>query len=511
MAHKTSRTTLSVLLSAGLLGGALAQGTAPVQPQSTPVTTAAPGPASDLEGARTDGTRLDSARKALAARDYRAAQTLFETALATRYEDPEAHFGLGLALYGLGDLIGARFEFQQLVRLAPERYEGHYNLGVVATRARLFDEALGHYRKALETARAAKSSDGAVLTVLAALGAELARRGDDAELIKTLGDTLVLKPTDHSTRLSLAEALVRVGRGAEALPHAHTVLTARPGDVNAALLIAGVYAAQNLPDRAARELDRVLTVTTVPADRAALLSRKGDLLAGEQPKVALAAYQAAVKLTPRDAELHARLASFLTSRGDRRAALGVWQDAVKLAPKNAVYRASLAGVQLALGQADAARASAQLAQKDATSPTTRAAVEYVLGVANYRQGRYDEARRALGASAAVTPGADTYLWLGLSEYALKNYGASALALEASVRLAPSPASRAALGAALMAGGRLAEAETTLRALVSEDPRNGEAWYNLGWTVRGQGREAEARKAFQTSASLGYSKARGELR
>ncbi|WP_027481906.1 tetratricopeptide repeat protein, partial [Deinococcus pimensis] len=233
MAHKPSRMTLSVLACAGLLGG-------PAHAQGASVTTAT---------VQTSTPDLAGARAALAAKDYATARTLFETALTKGYEDPDAHFGLGLALYGLGDLPGAKFEFEQLVRLSPDRYEGHYNLGVVATRARRFDDALAEYRKALEAARASKAGDAAVLTVLGALTTELTRRGDDAELVKTLTDVLALRPSDTDTRLRLAEAFVRAGRGTEALPYAYSVLKDRPASVRAGLLIANVYAAQGLGER----------------------------------------------------------------------------------------------------------------------------------------------------------------------------------------------------------------------------------------------------------------------
>ncbi len=453
---------------------------------------------------------LDAARAALKAGQLRAAQRLFEGAVAAEYGDPEAHFGLGLTLYALGDLTGARFEFEQLTKLAPERFEGYYNLGVVATRAQNGEDALADYAKALDLARGKENAE-TVSQILNALALEQARKGDFAALGATLGEAVKLSPGDAALKLRLADALFRGGNGPDALPLAYAARQAEPQNVSATLLIADIYAAQELPERALRELSGAVQTVTSDASRATLLEREADVHIGQgQAKAAIESLRGATQLNPTGATAWAKLGEQLFAR-DRKASLGAWQSAVKQAPKNALYRANLASVQLALGDFAAARAAAGLALQDAADPATASRAQFVQGVAAYRQGNYAAASKALQSAALKTPAADTYLWLGLSQYALKDFAGASAALEASVKADPALSSRATLGAALLAAGRYPEAEATLRGVVADAPKNGEAWYNLAWSLRSQGREAEAKPAFKTALGLGYAKAEEALR
>lgn len=453
---------------------------------------------------------LDAARAALDAGQLKEAQRLYEDAVAAQYGDPEAHFGLGLTLYALGDLTGARFEFGQLTKLAPERFEGYYNLGVVATRAQQYEDALGNYAKALELARD-KAGAGTVAQILNALAAEQARKGDFAGLSATLEEAVKLNPDDAALKLRLADAMFRNGNGPDALPLAYAALQAEAQNADAALLIADIYAAQQLPERALHELDKAVRATNSDITRATLLEREADLQIGQgQIKAAIESLRGATQLNPTGASAWAKLGEQLFA-GDRKAALGAWQSAVGQAPKNALYRVNLASVQLALGDFRAAGVTAALAAQDAADPATAARAQFVEGVAAYRQGRYAAATSALQSAALKTPAAETYLWLGLSQYALKDFAGASAALEASVKADPALGARATLGAALLAAGRYPEAEATLRGVVADAPKNGEAWYNLAWSLRGQGREGEARPAFKTALGLGYTKAGEALR
>jgi len=500
VAQKRPNMILSALLCCTVtMTPALAQSATPTTP-----------PSSGAQGTATSPT-LDAARAALNAKQYTQARALFESLVAARYDDPEAHFGLGLTLYALGDLPGARFEFQQLIKLAPERYEGYFNLGVVAARAGNHDEALANYNKALELATG-KAPEAAVRQVLDAITAEQERRRDYAGLVNTLTAMLKLTPTDERVRLQLATAIYRAGNGPDALPLAYAVLQADSQNADAAILVADIYAAQQLPERAIRELDKAIGAATVNAAKARLLLRKAELQRVQnRARDAVETLRQAVTLDPGNARVYALLGDALTARADRNGALAAWRNAVRLDPGNAVYRATLAATELALGQYDAARANANRAARDTDDPATLARVQLVMGVAAYRQGKYAEARTTLQSAALKSPTAETYLWLGLSAYALGDYAGAVTALEASVKASPTVTARVNLGAALLQAGRYQEAEATLRGVVKDNPRNAEAWYHLGWSLRSQGgRESEARQAFRTSLNLGYTKARGAL-
>ncbi|ADV67317.1 tetratricopeptide repeat protein [Deinococcus maricopensis] len=496
MAHSVPTILLTACLT---LGVASAQAT----PTSTPPAPTAPSVTSTAD--------LSAAQRALQEGRYRDAQTAFEALIARDYNNAEAHFGLGLTLYALGDLTGARFEFTQLTALAPDRFEGFYNLGVLAARQGQYDEALANYQKALTLAQG-KASPTSVRQVLDALAGEQTRRGDYPGLITTLTATLALAPNDAALQLRLADAQYRAGNGTQALPALYALLQANPANADAAQLLADVYTAQNLPDRAIRELDKAVAATPNGTVQARLLLRKADLLARQnRTRDAVLAVQDAVKADSRNAAAQARLGELLLARNDRTGARTAYQNAARLDPQNASYRASLALVELNLAQYDAARRDAQLAVQAAPDQLTLARAQFVLGVAAYRQGQYAQARSALQSSALKVPDAETNLWLGLASYALKDYAGAITALEASAKVNPSVNARQNLGAALLAAGRYQEAEATLRGVVTDAPKTAIAWYQLGWTLRNLDREAEARTAFRTALNLGYTQARGALR
>ena len=505
MAHKVPMVLVVTSVALALASGARGQTVVPATPPAAQTT----GAQAASPGASTDS--LTAAQQALTGGQYKLAQSLFEAAIARDYQNAEAHFGLGLALFRQNDLTGARFEFGQLIKLAPERFEGLYNLGVIAAKQGQYDEALADYQKALELAQG-KASPAPLRQLYDALAAEQTRRAAWPELVKTLTDATALSPDDLSLSLRLADATLRAGDADSALPLAYGVLNKDPSSVPAALLVADIYAGQGLPERAARVLYDALGRQSGAAARTQLLTRQGLILAAAgKNKDALKSLQDAVKASPSSAEAQLALAGVCASSGDKLGAVAAYHAAVKADPSNAASRVQLAGAELAAGQTAQAAGDAALALKAAKDAPTRARAQYILGVTAYAQGRYAQARSQLQASAQVLPDAGTSLWLGLSSYALKDYPAAVVALQASVQASPSLTARANLGAALLAAGRYQEAQATLQGVVGDAPKNALAWYQLGWAARNLGQNSQARSAFKTALTLGYAPAREALK
>ncbi|MDL2343903.1 tetratricopeptide repeat protein [Deinococcus sp. MIMF12] len=223
------------------------------------------------------------------------------------------------------------------------------------------------------------------------------------------------------------------------------------------------------------------------------------------------AAQEATRLDPARPAAFARLGELRGLRGDRAGAQAAYAQAARLAPGDAAIRTALGAARLALELNAQARRDAAQALTLKPDAATRARALYVGGVAAYRLGDLAAARTALRQSTQAAPGADAYLWLGLTAYAQKDYAGAAGALTTSVKLDPTPTARQNLGSALLATSRYAEAEAILRGLTGEQPRNAEAWYLLGLSLRSQGREAQARPALKTAADLGHRRAAEALR
>lgn len=492
--------------------------TVPAVP-TPPATTAAPGtatpgtPAAPTLPVLTAAQQqtLGQGREALGAGDLARARRLFESLVAAQYTHPEGHFGLGLTLLALGDLRGAAFEFTRLRELAPDRFEAPYNLGVIASREGRFAEARRLYEEAATLSRG-KAGPAAERQVLEALAGEQRRAGDWAALSMTLAQAAILDPSDRDLAFRLAQAQVQAGQGVQALPGLYALLSREPGRADAALLLADIYVGQNLPGRAVRELDTVLPRVAKASDRAGLHLRRAEVLAAAgDTRGAVLAAQEATRLDPTRPAAFARLGELRAARGDRAGAQAAYAQAARLAPKDAAIRTALAATRLALGLTAQARQDAAQALTLKPDPATRARALYIGGVAAYRLGDYPAARTALRQSTQAAPSADAYLWLGLTAYAQKDYAGAAGALTTSVKLDPTPQARQNLGSALLAASRYAEAEAILRGLTGEQPRNAEAWYLLGLSLRSQGREAQARPALKTAADLGHRRAAEALR
>lgn len=478
-------------------------------PQGAAPGTPAPTPPPVLTPAQQQ--TLSQGREALGRGDLVQARRLFESLVAAQYLHPEGHFGLGLTLLALGDLRGAAFEFTRLRELAPGGFEAPYNLGVIASREGRFAEARRLYEEAATLARG-KAGPAAERQVLEALAGEQRRAGDWAALSATLAQAAALDPSDRDLAFRLAQAQVRAGQGVEALPGLYALLSREPGRADAALLLADIYVAQNLPERAVRELDAVLPRVAKASDRASLHLRKAEILAAAgDTRGAVLAAQEATRLDPARPAAFARLGELRALRGDRAGAQAAYAQAARLAPGDAAIRTALGATRLALGLNAQARQDAAQALTLKPDAATRARALYVGGVAAYRLGDLAAARSALRQSTQAAPSADAYLWLGLTAYAQGDYAGAAGALSTSVKLDPTPTARQNLGSALLATARYAEAEAIMRGLTSEQPRNAEAWYLLGLSLRSQGREAQARPALKTAADLGHRRAAEALR
>ncbi|PTA69610.1 tetratricopeptide repeat protein [Deinococcus arcticus] len=455
--------------------------------------------------------QLAQARSALQAGSYAQARALYEGIIAQNYTNPEPHFGLALTLFALNDERGATFELQQFRALAPTRFEGPYNLGVIAARAGNQEQALTLFTEAA-TLMKDQAGPAAQRQVLEALAAQQTRKADFAALSTTLAAIAVIDPKDLDVQFRLAQARTLSGQGSAALPGLYALIQAAPARVDAALLLADIYVAQNLPDRAIRELDAAAGRVQNGGDRSTLLLRKARILAATgDTRAAVFAARDAGREDSRNAAAFALEGELRAARGDRPGALSALQNAVKLAPQNAAYRAALAGVRLTLNQNVEAARDAARALTLRPDDATLARALFVQGVAAYRQGQYAQARTALRSSQTRAPNADTALWLGLTAYAQKDYAGAASALSESVKLNPTVTARVNLASALLASARYPEAEAILRGLVTDDPKNAEAWYLLGLTQRAQAREADARTSLRTAAALGNAKAQGALK
>ena len=90
------------------------------------------------------------------------AKESFLEAVAVEYLSAEAHFGLGLTEYARGDFTAALFEFGEVARLFPTRFDGHFNRAVTLAKLRRSEEAVAAFQEAIVEAEPEASLEAQV-------------------------------------------------------------------------------------------------------------------------------------------------------------------------------------------------------------------------------------------------------------------------------------------------------------------------------------------------------------
>ncbi|WP_457637553.1 tetratricopeptide repeat protein, partial [Oceanithermus sp.] len=438
---------------------------------------------------------------------YEDAARVFEDALAQDYENFSAHFGLGLALYRKGDLRGAVFEFDQATRVAPDRFEGWYNLGVAYADLMRWDEAAKAFSKAIEEGKKAGLDEKVLKPAYIGLATAYRKLGKPERAAAILKQVIEALGDDPEVEYLLAENLSLAGKPKDAIPYLYKVLQKDRSDVAAVSLLADIYVGQGLVDRALRELDRSLEATQDPQARANLLLKKASIIKPLDPKKSAELLQEASRLDPKLWQAHYDLGVSWLKAGDPDRALRSFQQAYNVKPDEPRI---LVGLAAAYFQKQDYKQAYRYAQLAATSNDEKVKGDALLiaGKSAYNLGRFGEARSLLLKVVDAMPdNSEAWLWLGLASYAMQDYKTAISALERSVQLEPTPVAKLNLGAAYLAVKRFSDAEQILTQVVLEEPDNAEAWYNLGWALKALARDAEAQRAWKRALELGYEPAR----
>jgi len=209
-----------------------------------------------------------------------------------------AHFGLGLALEGQGDLDGAIAEDRQALVLNPKDEFARSSLGRVLERKGDLDGAIAEYREDLEV-----NPHGLMNPfVRSSLGRALERKGDLEEAIAQYRESVRISPTYGLPHSNLGLALLKKGSFDEGVAECREGARLGPKDGIAHVCLG--YASQ----------------------------QKGDL------DGALAECREGERLSPKDADAHFIVGSILQKKGDLPAAREEYRTALTLAPNNPTYR-----------------------------------------------------------------------------------------------------------------------------------------------------------------------------
>jgi tetratricopeptide (TPR) repeat protein len=271
--------------------------------------------------------------------------------------DPAAQFNRALALQQEGKLTEAAEEYRALLRLKPDYVEAIANLGVVLSRLGKYDEAvtayasayklaphltpillnlgIAHYRagqfaKAVEVFPLFLEKHPDSIQARRLYGLSLAALGRDEEAIKQLEPTRDATPPDPAALYTLGMAYLRAGK-----PGLRTTLerlASFPAGLPALHLLQGQAFLRDLEFEQA--LDELKKAEKLNADLPRLYYALG--LAHQQlghNKEAIAAFEAELGRSPKDASALYYLALALEADGNLSAAQQRVNEALKLDPQ----------------------------------------------------------------------------------------------------------------------------------------------------------------------------------
>jgi tetratricopeptide (TPR) repeat protein len=475
----------------------------------------------------------------MAGGNFAAAKDAFIEAIARDYTLVDAHFGLGLSQYELGDYPAALFEFDAVTRLDPERFDGHFNRGVTLAKLRESAGAIEAFNEAIMQADP-EASDLQKVNAFLGLAGQLKRTQEYAGAADAYAQALVLAPEDPELAYLKAEAMYRAGSGLDALPELSS-LESKTSDYRVSALISDIYIQQGQDDYALRSLERALSKAAGAADmkaEAMLLVKLGMLQQDlGRDAEALASFQRASAADPNDWQARYFLGVSQLNSKDFNGAVAQLESAAVTNAESAEVQIALASAYEGAGRAADMQKAAEMVIASSKSQNMLEEATFALGRSLYLQANYEGALEAfeavmsgdvmMDADAAMAEGeapvqdmmaeestldmAAVQLWAGLSEYKLENYVSAVQYLERAVQLNPeSVDARVNLGAAYIAAKRFEDAELVYTMITEENPSDGQAFFNLGLSQYNQNNKDGAKEAWLRSSALGFTPAQDAL-
>jgi len=211
----------------------------------------------------------------------------------------------------------------------------HQNLGAALADMNRFQEALPHYRQALEI-----DSLHSKVELHCSLAYILNQLGQPEEALAHYRKAVELRPRDAKVHYRLATTLIRLGRADEALTHYQRVVDVQPHHALAHCELGKLLAARGGSREAS--VHYAIAVRIWPACATAHCELGGLLAERGQCEEAAAHLQRALKLDPGLAMAHYHLANLVVVLGRSEEALDHYRQALKIRPDFAMAHCKLA-------------------------------------------------------------------------------------------------------------------------------------------------------------------------
>ena len=519
----------------------------------------------DLDLSNTDA-HLKAGLLLLSAGEFDAARARAELALTNSPANVQANILMGSALAGLNQTDKAVKQIEQAISLDPSYAPAWTALGAVQFRTGTRADAAAAFQKAVDLAP--KSVDAR----LAQANYQWAS-GDTAAAEATLKAALAMDAENSDAHRALALLYLATRRIAEAEPH-FQALSGQPGGQlaladyytgtgardKAMAVLHGIEAGSDKTEARAATL-RVAAIHYSVGNKAdaykvvdgilkdspkyeeAHVAKARMLLMDQKPDEAAKEAQEAVKLAAGSVAAQYTLGLTAIARHDRVAAENAFQQVLKLNPRAAAAHLQLARLQLARGEAAGALESAEAvsrerpddveaavlmsrslraqgnlprAERELTTRIARnpnaAALHVERGWLAIQNSDVTSAQKSFAEALRLAPSSyDALLGLVTVDIAQHNIGAARSRVAAWQQRTPNDSRLKVLSARIaLSNGDRAEAEQTLRALVTADPSQLEAYDLLGQIAVANGQLDRALSDYQTLASRSAEGAAGPL-
>ena len=337
------------------------------------------------------------ARIAVAQSSLGEAQRLLRKALQLKPDFVEARHTLGVTSFQQGNYLQARELFLRVIHQDPRFALAYVNLGSAYLGLQRPDEAITHFRKALE---------------ISPVSREVAWRAN-----LQLG-LIYYDRREHLRALECLEQALR----------------ANPNDPEVLFLLARAYAALNDP-RTVDVLRKCVAVDPKLHDAWEALGQ--ELLKRKAFAEAIATFEGYVQTSPDHPLPHILLGEALMQRHDLPGALSEFQRAVQLAPRLARAQFSVGFIYKEMGQNELAR---RFLQEALQLDPNLALANFHLAELLSEQDQLEEARRLFERSVRIKPDyAEAHIKLGHIYLKQQSYAAALDALSKGIHLQPDAA------------------------------------------------------------------------
>jgi protein O-mannosyl-transferase len=387
---------------------------------------------------------------------YANIETLWRTTLARNPNCWVARCNLGNVLLQNGRVDEAVTHFRKAMEIQPDDAGIHNNLGNALLRKGQVVEAIGQYEEALRL-----RPDFAEAHYN--LGSVLLQKGRVDEAITHFQKAVEIQPDDAGIHISLGNALLQKGRVDEAITHFQKAVEIQPDDAGTHNNLGNALYQKGQVDKAVTHYRKALEIQ--PGYAEARNNFGNTLLQKGQLDEAIAQFQRVLEIQPGFAMAHYNLGTAFLRNGQLDGAIAHYQRALEIRPDYAEAHINLGSAHLQKGQLDEALAHFQ---KAIELRPELPGIYYNLGLVLLRKGRVDEAiahfQKAIEGRPDSADARNSLAWvLATSPQASVRNGARAVELaQQAERLSEgrNPMILGTLAAAYAEAGRFTDAVAT---------------------------------------------------